>query len=74
MVASINDYQQHANLSYSDLLQVTITVFEKIIVGKALVTLVFGLRPVANIMCEKPSSVPLLVFKDNEPSEDLRIA
>lgn len=37
-------------------------------------TLVFGARPVANIICEKPSAVPLLVFKDNEPSADLMIA
>lgn len=37
-------------------------------------TFVLGLRPVANIMCENPSSVPLLVFRDNEPSADLTIA
>jgi hypothetical protein len=37
-------------------------------------TFVFGLRLVANITCEKPSTVPLLVFKDNKPLADLMIA
>ena len=41
---------------------------------KYLKTFVLGLRPVANITCEKPSAVPLLVFKDNEPSDDFMIA
>ena len=34
-------------------------------------TFVLGLRPVANMMWEKPSTVPFLVFKDREPSADL---
>ena len=37
-------------------------------------TWVLGLRPVANIIWEKPSTVPLLVFKENEPSADFVIA
>jgi hypothetical protein len=37
-------------------------------------TFVFGLRLVANITCEKPSTVPLLVFRDSEPLADLMIA
>lgn len=37
-------------------------------------TFVLGLRLVANITWEKPSTVPLFVFKDNDPSADLLIA
>lgn len=37
-------------------------------------TLVFGLLPVANIICEKPSIVSLLVFNDKVPSADFVIA
>lgn len=41
---------------------------------KTLQTLVLGRRPVANIMCEKPSTVPLLVFRDSKPSVDFEMA
>lgn len=37
-------------------------------------TFVLGLRPVANIIWENPSTVPLLVFRDNEPWADFMIA
>lgn len=37
-------------------------------------TFVFGLRPVANITCEKPSTVSLFVFNESEPSADFTIA
>lgn len=37
-------------------------------------TLVFGLLPVANMICEKPSIVSLLVFNDSVPSADFVIA
>ena len=38
---------------------------------QVLLTFVFGLRPVANITCENPPIVSLLVFRDNRSSFDL---
>jgi len=37
-------------------------------------TFVFGLQPVANITCENPPKISLLVFRDNRPAFDLVIA
>lgn len=61
---------QHSNMStrnLENLIYPEMTTPENI-------TLVFGLRPVANMTWEKPSTVPLLVFKEKDPSDDLTIA